>query len=466
MRKFLVLPLIILILSACAGNSAGAAENAQAAPQATPEERAVPIEIALVETGDINLVFSYSGSLKPTDEVNIVPGAVGRVESVLVEVGDQVKAGDPIAIVEDDTYAVQIKQAQAALTTAQLNLAKMELGSRPEEIAAAQAAVELARAALNDVASVSDDERTRAAAELARAEAALKKAQADYDKIAWAGDVGSTPQALALQQATIAYENALANYNLDTNPSDSQLSPLMLQLAQAELNLALKIDPYREVDFATARAGIQQAEAALELAELQLAETTITAPFDGVISQLNISQGSRVSQQGSIASLISNELEAQVEVQENLISQVEQGQSASLQVTAYPGQDFPGVVTSVAPQADPQTRTFTVKVKPTGGEELLRSGMFASVSILAQENKNTILAPRAAVVQDGSQPYVFVVNDDSTVEQRTVTTGLFDNNRVEILAGLKPGEAVVVAGQPNLIDGAKIEIVNDPRVAD
>ncbi len=394
-----------------------------------------------------------------------MPGAAGRVASVLVEVGDEVKTGDTIAVVEDDTYRVQIKQAEAALTSARLNLAKMELGSRPEEIAAAQAAVELARAALNDVATVDDNERTQAAAALAQAESALRSAQADYDKIAWAGDVGSTPQAAALQQATIAYETALAAYNLGTNPSDSQLAPLMLQLAQAEVNLALRIEPFRQVDFEMARIGIQQAEAALELANLQLDETTIQAPFDGVIAELHITKGSRVGPQAPIALLISQELEAQVEVQESRIGQVETGQNASLNITAYPGQDFPGVVTSIAPVANKNTRTFAVAVTPTDGSGFLRSGMFADVSILAQENQNTILAPRTAIIQ-GEQPSVYVVNDDNTVEQRDITTGLFDNQRTEILSGLKAGDAVVIAGQPNLIDGAKVEVSNDPRVAE
>lgn len=463
--SFAMLLVLAIFTTACSSGSAAANEETKpAASTVQEEEAAVPVEIGLVETGDISLVFSYSGTLQPEDKVNIVPGAAGRVESVLVDVGDEVKAGDTLALIEDDTYQAHIKQAEAAVTTAKLSLAKMEIGSRPEEIAAAQAAVELARAALNDVASVSSDERTKAAADLANAEATLRTAQAEYDKIAWAGDVGSTPQAAALQRATIAYERSLANYNLDTNPSDAQLSPLMLQLAQAELNLALKVEPFREVDFATARAGIQQAEAALELAQLQLDETTVTAPFDGIIAELNITEGSRVGQQASIATIISGNLEAEVDVQESLISQVTVGQSASLQVTAYPGQDFPGVVTNVSPEADPQTRTFTVKVKPTDGEELLRSGMYADVSILAQENKNSTLAPRAAVIQNGGEPYAFVVNGDNSVERRTVTTGLFDTNRIEILAGLKPDDVVVTAGQTSLIDGVMVDITNDPRL--
>lgn len=475
MTKISLIPLAILIsllplIAACSsGVSADQTDAEQGAEAATQQEaskeKTVPVEVALVETGDISLVFNYTGSLQPKDSVNVIPGAGGKVEAVLVEVGDVVNEGDPIAVLDDNTYQTQVKQAEAALESAKLNLAKMKLGSRPEEIAVSQAAVELAKASLNDVATIDDDERTQAASNLARAQANLKRAQSEYDKIAWAGEVGTTPQAIALQEATIGYETALAAYNKQTNPGDSQLAPLMMQVAQAELQAALTSQPFRQIDFAQAEVGIKQAEAGLEAAKLQLKETIITAPFDGVVSALNITKGDRVNPQLPVATFISHELEAEIDVQESAISQLEVGQSTSLQVTAYPGQDFPGVLTSMSPVADPDSRTFSVKVTPIEGQDLLRSGMFADVHVLAQENKNSTLAPREAIIQT-NPPSVFVVNEDNTVSERTVTTGLYDQTSVEILQGLQPGDMVVVAGQSSLQDGATADITNDPRIAE
>ncbi len=465
MNRFIPVVMILLFGAAMFTTACQSEATKQPVAQAAAaeEEKVIPVEVAEIRTGPMVLVLSYAGTLQAKDNLNIIPGANGRIESVLVEVGDEVKAGDPIAIVEDDTYLVQLKQAEAALTNAKLNLAKMELGSRPEEIAAAQAAVQLARAAVNDVANVNDDERTRAAADLARAEAELKAAQAEYDKIAWAGDVGRTPQAIRLEQATIGYQNALAKYNLDTNPSDSQLAPLMLQLANAELALALKKQPYRQIDFESARVAIQQAEAALEMANIQLGEVVIKAPFDGVVADLNVSKGSRVSPQSSVAQFISKEIEVVVNVPESRIGQLKKGQNAALQITAYPGQEFPGVVTSIAPVANANTRTFEVKITPVKGMNLLRSGMYANASVLAEEKQQTLLAPRAAIVTSSEQPLVYVVKSDNIVEQRPVTTGLSDEQNMEILAGLKAGEIVVTAGQSSLTDGTKVEVVsNEP----
>jgi HlyD family secretion protein len=462
MQKSSTVLLLILVglmglLTACGSQSEQPV--AQAAASQETIEIGVPVEVSTAETGNIALIYNYAGNLQAKDEVSLIPAAAGRIESVLVEVGDEVKVGDPIATIERDKYIEQVRQAQAGLTTAKLRLAKMELGSRPEEIAAAQAAVQLGRAALNDVASINDDERTTAAAALARAESALKKAQSDYDKIAWAGDVGTTSQAQALEQATIGYESALSAYTLQTNPSDSQLAPFMAQLTQAELALALIKQPYREIDFEMTRVAVEQAESALALANLQLDDTTVKAPFDGVIAEIYITEGSSVGPQTPVVKQVSKNMEVSIEVEESRIGEISKGQSASLQISAYPGQEFPAAVTSVAPVADKDTRTFTVKITPVDGDGLLRSGMYANALLLIDEKDNTLLVPRTALTTINDQPVVYVVNGNR-VEQRTVVTGLSDQAQVEILSGLNSGDTIVVAGQPNLTDGAKIEVVN------
>ncbi len=455
MISFVLLLGLSLLISGC---SSATADSEAQAEQPTPEP-IVPVEVATAETGDIALVFSYTGNLQSKDEVNIMPGAAGRVETVLVEVGDQVKAGDAIATIDRDAYIIQVRQAQAALTAAELQLAKMELGARPEEIAVAEAAVQLARAALDDIATVSDDERTTAAANLANAQAGLRQAQAEYDKIAWAGNVGQMPQAMALEQATIGYETALAGYNLQTTPGDAQLAPLMAQVVQAELALTMAKQPFREIDFEIVRVGIEQAEAAVELANLQLDEVTIEAPFAGVIAELNITEGSSVGPQAPVALLVSNEVEMAVGVEETRIGQVAKGQSAALQVDAYVGQDFPAVVSSIAPLADEKSHTFKVTITPLDEVGQLRSGMFANLGILVDERQGTLLVPLDAITEVNGQTSVYVIKSN-IAELRPVTIGLTSDGYVEILSGLEDGETVVTAGQPNLIDGAKVETMN------
>jgi RND family efflux transporter MFP subunit len=459
---FLALVAIMLFTSACGA----VANEAAAAPQAegdaaTPATTAVlvPVEVAPAENGNISLLLNYSGNLAAQSDVTVVPRVGGQVKEVVVAVGDTVKAGDPIAIIDSDIYQAQLKQAEGALDQAKLTLQQMEEGARPEQLAAARASVDIARAALADVKNPNADTRTTAAASLAQAQAAVRLAQAEYDKVAWAGQVGQLPQALQLEKATTSYEAALAGYKLQTNPSASKTAALEGQVVKSELDLQLAETPFRPVEFDRARAVIQQAEGVVEQARLQLQYATLTAPVSGVIAELYLDQGEMVGNSSPVARVVSNEVEAQLSVEEGRYGQVEKGQPVSLRVAAYPGVDFPAIVTTVAPLADAKTHTFAVTVTPLDKKGLLRSGMFADTTLLAEEKQNTLLVPLTAVTTVNDTPTVYVINADGVAEQRAVTTGLSNQTQIEILSGVKIGENVVTAGQVNLQDGITVKVV-------
>jgi HlyD family secretion protein len=454
-----VLPALVgvaLLAAGCALPGAAAQAPTPAAEMAT----AIPVEVATAETGVISQVLEYTGNLQPQRSVTLVPRVGGQIDSVQVKVGDAVKAGDPIAVIESDAYQLQLQQAKLGLEMARLTMAKAKQGTRPEQLRAARAAADIAHAALKDAKNPGESTRTIAAANLAQAEAAVRLAQYQYDKISWAGQAGMTAEGLQLQQATTAYEQAKAAYDLQTNPPTAALAALEGQVVQADLNLALAEKPVEQVDFDMADVGIKVAEAAVKQAQLQVDYATIRTPFDGLVSELYVYPGSMVGPTVPVASLISSELEAQVNVSEGQIGQISPGQNAALALAAFPGQSFPALVTSVAPAADSSTHTFVVKVTPADPKGLLRSGMYAKVSILSQEHPQALLVPRAAVTESGGQNTVTVVVD-GRAEPRAVTTGLSDADRIEILSGVSVGDQVVVAGQTNLTAGAPVKVVED-----
>jgi HlyD family secretion protein len=457
-----LLPVLSLSVALLAAGCAlpGASAQAPASEEAAPA--AVPVEVATAETGAISRVLEFTGNLQPQRNVTVVPRVGGQVQAVQVKVGDRVSEGDPIALIESRPYELQLQQAQLGLDMARLNLAKAKQGTRPEQLRAARAAADIAHAALKDAKNPGESTRTIAAANLAQAEAAVRLAQYQFDKISWAGQAGMTSEALQLQQATTAYEQAKAAYDLQTNPPDSALAALEAQVVQADLNLALAENPVEQIDFDMADLGIRQAQAAVEQAQLQVDYATVRAPFDGIVSELYIVPGSMVGPTVPVAAVISPELEVPVDVAEYQIAQVSPGQNAALEISAYPGQSFPALVTGVSPSADANTHTFVVTVTPAGGDEdpgaTLRSGMYTNVSILADERDQAVLIPRRAVTQVAGQDTVYVVVE-GRAEPRSVTTGLSNQDRIEITSGLSAGEQVVVAGMSNLTSGAAVKVV-------
>jgi RND family efflux transporter MFP subunit len=232
-------------------------------------------------------------------------------------------------------------------------------------------------------------------------------------------------------------------------------------LAQAEASLALAEDPFTDNDFELVYAQIEQAEASVALAQKQVNETVIRAPFDGTLAELYISEGSMVGSGSPVALFVSDKLEAIVGIEENRISQVYPGQDAALQVSAYPGQDFPGVISSVAPVADQSSHTFTVKVTPIDEDHLLRAGMYADVSLLVEEREGTFLLPSIAVLEENGEQTVFVVDQNNVARRIVVSTGLQDGTQVEIRSGLNGDEQVVVNGYENLQDGMKVNVAQN-----
>ncbi len=508
-----LLMLMGLVLGGCAiGGGQPAEEAAQTEVETVAERPPIPVEVSQVDTGNIAAILSYAGNLAAKDELLLSNAVAGLVEDVFVEVGDEVRVGDPLLKVVDTTFQAQLSQAQAALTTAQANLVKLEKGSREEQIALAEAGLETAlanlarlekgprseqvgiaqagldaaRAQLNSVLTVTDNEQTVAASNLAQTEAALRIAQAQYDEIKWAGQVGTTPQALQLQQATIAYETALSAYNLQVNPDDTDLAALRAAIRQAEFSYALTANPFTEEDFrqaragvrqaemnlalaqnpftaedlAAARAGIAQAEAAVALAQFQADFAILRAPFDGFVAESYVSIGSSAGPQLPSFKFISTELEVKIQIPENQIANIAIDQPAALKVSAYPTQDFPAAVTNIAPAADTSSRTFPIVITPLDVERQLRAGMFANVAILLEEKVGTLLVPRSAIARVNEQAHVYVVSDDEqTVTLQSVIIGLSDPDRIEIIDGLRGEQTIVVAGVSNLSDGARIEVV-------
>jgi HlyD family secretion protein len=281
---------------------------------------------------------------------------------------------------------------------------------------------------------------------------------------------------LALAQAEAARRAVLEN--------EVQLAEAKLTLGRIEqlrargLATAADLDAARAaVDSTSARIEalrqqVTVAERQVDLQQTELDNMVIRAPFSGVAI-------SRVAQPGEMVSPVSagggftrtgistivdmDSLEIEVEVSESYINRVSNGQAVTAVLDAYPEWQIPAHVITTIPAADRQKATVLVRI---GFDELdprILPDMGVKVTFLRQDTggqataRAVALVPRAAVRTEGDQSVVFVLQG-TRVERRAIARGGFDGDRIEVLAGLTPGDRVVLSAPAELADGAEVMV--------
>jgi HlyD family secretion protein len=348
----------------------------------------LPAPTPVLPSRSVGGAVTASGEVVAAEEAQMGFTLAGQVETVEVELGDQVEQGAALVSLESSSLEAGVAQAEAALEAARAQLAELESGPRPEELAAAQAAYDGALAQYNKLkAGPSDEERRIALAALRKAEAALVQAQAAYDEIAWMEEVDEMPQTLALQLATLDYESALANYELVTRgPSSEDLEVAWASVESAKAQLDILRAGATAEQLAAAQAAVAQAEAALEAARASLGQATLTAPFAGTVADLQVSPG-QVVVPGQVVLTLADMSSLQVEttdLSERDVTEVQVGQEATVYVEAL-NLEVPGQVTLISPQASTvggdvvYTVVIALEEQPQG----LRLGMSVEVEIEA-----------------------------------------------------------------------------------
>jgi len=198
------------------------------------------------------------------------------------------------------------------------------------------------------------------------------------------------------------------------------------------------------------------AEAAHREAKTMLDYTTITAPFNGVVTAKKASVGDMATPGSPLLNLEDNsQLQVVASVPETLVLQLRTGETLPVHIPAA-GLTLTGTVAEVAPVADPLSRTATVKLNIVE-EPQLRSGQFARVTVVG-EQRDALFVPAAAVQRFGQLDRIFVINGD-TARLRLVRTGMAVNDQVEILAGLEAGEQIAIPAGAGLVDGQPLTVV-------
>lgn len=463
---------------------------------ATPAEQT--LKTARVRTGDIIITANGSGNLLPAAQLSLGFRSGGILSELPVAVGQQVAAGETLARLDDADTRAQVVQAEVNLRLAELKLVNLAKGADPATLASARASLaaaeaDLARlqtppteaeltAAQQNLASVqaalagllagpAAEEIAIAQADLQAAEINVQNAQAAYDKT---GQNPASPQAVTLWQTTTAYEKAQATYaqrlaaasndqiaaarakvaqaqgqldSLQAGASATALVAAEAKLTQAQAQLDGLLAGVSPEDREVAELGIKLAELSLANAQRQLANTVLTAPIAGIVTEVRAQAGESV---GNTPIIVLADLGAPLVrfwVEESDLLSVAPGNPVKVVFEALPDRTFDGQIMRVDPALVSVSNTPAVQawasIDLAQHPVALLSGLTAEVEVVAGEAKGALLVPVQAVRELAPGSYaVFVVQADGSLALRPVTVGLRDFANAEILSGLERGDVV------------------------
>ena len=208
-----------------------------------------------------------------------------------------------------------------------------------------------------------------------------------------------------------------------------------------------------------ARDNLLTRQANFEQAELELARARTTAPFAGQIAELEVVVGQRVSAGTKLVTLIdANPIRVRVEVLESEAGLVRVGRRAEVHFAAYPGETFVGRVGAISPLVDPDERTLEVLVMLPNDDLRLKPGMFAQIVLETQIFTDRLLVPANAVLMRSERPMVFRVRNGRS-DWVYIKKGLENQDWVEVLEGIDPGDEVIVSGHYSLAHDAAVRVV-------
>lgn len=218
-------------------------------------------------------------------------------------------------------------------------------------------------------------------------------------------------------------------------------------------------------DAAKAKADVARAE--VERIETLLGFAKITAPFSGVITKRWVDPGALIpaatssssTKHAAVLTLMDfRTVRIDVAIPEPEAPLVKKNLPVKVTVSELPGRTFDGTITRFSYALDESTKTMTTETDIPNPDLDLRPGMWATVEIALQKKENALLLPAEALVTEKAKSSVFVVRDGKA-QKISVTTGFDDGVNVEILKGVAPNDAVIVAGKQSVTDGEKVQAI-------
>lgn len=453
MRRVITIVVAVLVVACIAGvvfvlpqqlrqNAAGGAGGGQRAGQAA-------VRRVTVQKGSLTLTVSATGSVVAKQQANLSFDQAGRVQEVLVQQDQQVKAGQILARQDDAAQKSNLAQAEYNLKAADAALQKLLRPVDPAAISNAEANVKAAEAAYSSQAG-SVNSNTVKAAQLAYNQAIAGAQTAEQQRIAAGGQFANDDP---------NYQKYIAA--LGQAQMNAQITQLKLQQAQrgTSLSKATTNITYQQALLAQVKAGPKQsdidaAQAAYYVVKVQrdqaqhdLDNTQLVAPFAGVVSTISVKQG-EVSSGAAMVLTDTSEMYVDISVDEADIGKIHPGQVVDVTFDALPGIPATSKVQRIAQTADTTVAVimYPVRVILDPNKAALKVGMTANAVFHVQDIQSALRVPNEylRLNRTTNQYTVNLVARDGTITQVPVEIGLQGSDYSEVLGGLNEGEVIAL----------------------
>ena len=425
------------------------------------------LQTTVARKSDLVLYASGTGTLISMDEVDLGFKSSGQVEQIDVEVGDQVKAGDVLAVIDDSNVQVQYTQAKRALLEMTSPVA---IATAEEEIATAQIGVQTAISQLAYLISPTvyywETEITKADQKVIKAKKDLEESPNDTELQKKLSDAEAyldfAKDKLEGNRYYYEHEYVKDTFTVSANGSKYVAEPTDADIAEARAELTAAKATLQEAEYYYAAltggevpedatgsklSELEQAKLDLKEAELELAGTTLVSPINGTVMSVDMSIGDTVGTSAVITIADLSQQHLEIFLDESDWANIRTGYPAEVIFDILPDITFNGVVTQVDPGLYSESGTSVVRaiVKLTdvdGDSFNLPLGTSAAVDVIAGKATDAILIPVEALHDAGNGQYGVFVMTNGEPRLQLVEIGIQDLTSVEIASGLNPGDVI------------------------
>lgn len=371
------------------------------------------VDVATAQRRDIATYISLDGQIAPLQQSTLAFQQSGEVTGIYVNVGDHVNAGQVLAKIDDSTLRAQLAQAEAQASQQSANASGAQVGLPVQQ--------------------------QQNAAAVTTAQAALSNAKLVYDQDQQLFKQGYVSQA-QLESARAAYVQA--------------------QNALRNAQIGMRNNVVSEQNVKAAQAGAQAAAASANTLRTQISQTTLYAPYTGVITQRLMDPGAFASPQGPVLAISRvDTVWVNINVPDEDLSYVHPTTPVRFTSSSLPGKTFDAKISTVNAVPTQGTLSYLARVQMANPGDLLRGGMLVTATVTKEARNNAIVVPRTAVAQTENGNAVYVVGADNKAKEVPVRVGIQTDTLSEIEASqVQPGTKVITTRPDALKDGSVVAV--------